>query len=104
MGWSRHTDPTRSERERAIFSVSSEGEPSIYREIMADMKGTPTRPGKSAVYPIVRSEIRTYSHPNDDRHFECNNPFQGQVPNRLIVAMCLQGAFNGSIRRNPFRF
>ena len=62
--------------------------PSIYREIMTDMKGTPGKPGKSAVYPIVRSEIRTYSHPDDNRHFECNNPFQGQVPNRLIVAMC----------------
>ena len=77
--------------------------PSIYREIMADMKGTPTRPGKSAMYPIVRSEIRTYSHPNDGRHFECNNPFQGQVPNRLIVVMCLQDAFNGSVRRYLFR-
>ena len=78
--------------------------PSIYREIMADMKGTPTRPGKSAVYPIVRSEIRTYSHPTDDRHFECNNPFQGQVPNRLIVGMVKQSAFNGSIGDNPFTF
>ena len=78
--------------------------PSIYREIMADMKGTPTRPGKSAVYPIVRSEIRTYSHPTDNRHFECNNPFQGQVPNRLIVALCEQAAFNGDITKYPFRF
>ena len=78
--------------------------PSIYRELMADMKGTPSRPGKSAVYPIVRSEIRTYSHPDDDRHFECNNPFQGQVPNRLIVGMCLQSAFNGDIGDYPFRF
>ena len=78
--------------------------PSIYREIMADMKGTPTRPGKSAVYPIVRSEIRTYSHPTDDRHFECNNPFQGQVPNRLIVGMVKQSAFNGDIGDNPFTF
>ena len=78
--------------------------PSVYREIMADMKGTPTRPGKSAVYPIVRSEIRTYSHPNDNRHFECNNPFQGQVPNRLIVAMCMQDAFNGDINGYPFSF
>ena len=78
--------------------------PSIYREIMADMKGTPTRPGKSAVYPIVRSQIRTYSHPTDDRHFECNNPFQGQVPNRLIVGMVKQSAFNGDIGDNPFTF
>ena len=78
--------------------------PSIYREIMADMKGTPTRPGKSAVYPIVRSEIRTYSHPTDNRHFECNNPFQGQVPNRLIVGMVKQSAFNGDIGDNPFTF
>ena len=78
--------------------------PSIYREIMAEMKGTPSRPGESAVYPIVRSEIRTYSHPTDNRHFECNNPFLGQVPNRLVVAMCEQAAFNGDIGKYPFRF
>ena len=78
--------------------------PSIYREIMSTMKGTPGKPGKSAAYPIVRSEIRTYSHPNDNRHFECNNPFQGQVPNRLVVAMCEQAAFNGDIGKYPFSF
>ena len=77
---------------------------SLYREIVSTSKGTPGKPGKSAVYPIVRSEIRTCSHYYDNRHFECNNPFQGQVPNRLIVAMCLQSAFNGDIGKYPFRF
>ena len=73
--------------------------PSIYREIMTDMKG-----GKVATYPIVRSDIRTYSHPNDNRHFECNNPFQGQVPNRFVVCMCEQTAFNGHVGKSPFCF
>ena len=73
--------------------------PSIYREIMTDLKD-----GKVTTYPIVRSDIRTYSHPTDNRHFECNNPFQNQVPNRLVVCMCEQAAFNGAVTKSPFCF
>ena len=78
--------------------------PSIYREIMTEMKRTQGKPGKSAAYPIVHAEIRTYSHPTDNRHFECNNPFQGQIANRLVVVMCEQAAFNGHVGKSPFCF
>jgi len=56
--------------------------PSVYREIMSSMKS-----GRVVTYPTVRGEIRTYSHPNDNRHFECSNPFHNQLPNRLVVVL-----------------
>ena len=73
--------------------------PSVYREIMTSMKG-----GRVATYPTVRGEIRTYSHPNDNRHFECSNPFHNQLPNRLVVVLLKQAAFHGTITESPFNF
>ena len=71
--------------------------PSIHRDIVNGMKS-----GKVATYPTVRGEIRTYSHPNDNRHFECSNPFHNQLPNRTVVMLLKQTAFNGDITTNPF--
>ena len=71
--------------------------PSVYREIAADLKSE-----KVATYPTVRGEIRTYSNPNDNRHFECNNPFHNQIPNKLLVALMEQAAFNGAVDKNFF--
>ena len=73
--------------------------PSVYREIAADLKS-----GRVATYPTVRGEICTYSHPNDNRHVECNNHFHNQIPNRLVVALMKHAAFNGAIEKNPFNF
>ena len=74
--------------------------PSIYLGLMDSI-----RSGKQVVsYPTVRGEIRTYTHPSTERYFECNNPFRNQVPNRLIVAMLRQDAFNGDKGRYPFSY
>ena len=83
-----------------LFLAQVRVTPSVHREIVDDMKDA----GKIATYPTVRGEIRTYSHPNDKRHFECNNPFHNQIPNRLVVALMDQAAFNGDIAKNPFTF
>ena len=82
-----------------LFLAQVRVTPSVYREIVDDMKG-----GKIAAYPTVRGEIRTFSHPNDNRHFECNNPFHNQIPNRLVVGLMEQASFNGDITKNPFTF
>ena len=71
--------------------------PSIHLEIANDMKS-----GTVATYPTLRGEIRTYSDPNDNRHFECSNPFHNQLPNRTVVILLKQTAFNGDITTNPF--
>lgn len=74
-------------------------DPAVYRTLTASFNG-----GKIASYPVVRGAVRTYAHPTDNRHFECNNPFNGQVPNRLIVVMMRQTAFNGDYGQSPFTF
>jgi len=73
--------------------------PSVYQEIMSSRKS-----GRVVTYPTVRGEIHIYSHPNDNRHFECNNPFHNQLPNRLVVVLMKQAAFNGTITESLFNF
>ena len=69
----------------------------IQRDIANDMTS-----GKIATYPTVRGEIRTYSHPNDNCRFECSNPFHNQLPNRIVVMLLKQAAFNGDVTINLF--
>ena len=74
-------------------------EPSIEKNILQAMNS-----GKNAVYPTVRAAIRTYSHQANDRYFECNDPFNSKVPNRVTVCLLKQTAFNGAIDTNPFSY
>jgi len=74
--------------------------PAMHIQLMSELK----RDRKVASYPTVRGEIRTYSHPNDNRHFECSNPFHNNLPNRLVVVLLRQDAFNGSLVHSPFNF
>ena len=57
-----------------------------------------------ASYPTVRSEIRTFNMQGNQARYECNNLFQGRIPNRLIVGMVLSEAFNGTVHHDPFCF
>jgi len=82
-----------------LFLAQVRVTPSVYREIMTNMKS-----GRVVTYPTVRGEIRTYSHPNDNRHFEGSNPFHNHLPNRLVVLLLKQAAFNGTITESPFNF
>ena len=71
----------------------------LYRELAAKMAK-----GAIVSYPTVRGVVRTFPHPTGQQHFECQNPFTGQVPNRLVLALLRQTAFNGTITTNPFAF
>ena len=74
-------------------------QPSIYREILQQGNG-----GQVMTYPVVRGDMRSYSHAADNRHFECLNPFQGNIPNRIVVCLLKQAAFNGTVTHNPFGY
>ena len=78
--------------------------PLIYREIEIERKGKLGLPGEVVVYPTVRGEIHMYSHPNNNRHFERSNPFHNQLPNRLVVCLMEQAAFNGDVTKYRFSF
>ena len=99
MAWCQHLRLTNADIDVKLILAQVKVAPSLHREIANGLKS-----GQIATYPTVRGEIRTYSHPNDDRHFECNNPFNNQLPNRLVVVLMKQTAFNGDITTNPFNF
>ena len=74
--------------------------PSVYRELMTKMNVN-----RSIVaYPTVRSEIRTFNMQGNQQRYECNNLFQGRIPNRVIVGLVHSDAFNGNVARDPFCF
>ncbi|XP_078364067.1 uncharacterized protein F54H12.2-like [Oculina patagonica] len=73
---------------------------SIYKELSV------TRHNKRqlASYPVVRSEIRVFSHPANILEFDEGNLFHGKVPDRLIVGLLHNKAFNGTVDYHPFAF
>ena len=75
-------------------------DPSVYRELMKKM----TVNRAVVTYPAVRSEIRTFNMQGNQQRYECNNLFQGRIPNRVIVGLVLSEAFNGNVARDPFCF
>lgn len=73
---------------------------SIYKELSV------TRHNKRqlASYPVARSEIRVFSHPTNILEFDEGNLFHGKVPDRLIVGLLHNKAFNGTVDYHPFAF
>ena len=58
----------------------------------------------NAIYPIMKSNIKTYSVAAGIQSFSQDDLFQGEVPTRVIVTLTSSAAFNGSLNRNPFNF
>ncbi|CAH3173008.1 unnamed protein product, partial [Porites lobata] len=57
-----------------------------------------------ARYPVVRSEIRTFSFDGRTTQWEQDNVFVGRFPDRVIVGLLHSDAFNGDLERYPFAF
>ena len=92
-GGAKHIrDITTDDLKMTLFLNQKKVLPSVYRGFIDQFQ----KGSKKAVYPTVRSEIRTFKHPNDSVYFEANNVFHNQLPNRVIVALIDQKAFNGS--------
>ena len=61
--------------------------------------------GKKIVrYPVVRSEIRTFSFDGRTTQWEQDNVFVGRFPDRAMVKLQHSNAFNGDLERNPYAF
>ena len=59
--------------------------------------------GKKIVrYPVVRSEIRTFSFDGRTTQWEQDNVFVGRFPDRAMVGLLHSNAFNGDLERNPY--
>ena len=57
-----------------------------------------------ARYPVVRSEIRTFSFDGRTTQWEHDNVFVGRFPDRVIVGLLHSNIFNGDLQRYPFAF
>ena len=91
-------DTLRGESENV--SVSSKAQPQCLPRGDDEMNVNRT----IVAYPTVRSEIRTFNMQGNQQRYECNNLFQGRIPNRVIVGLVLSEAFNGTVASDPFCF
>ena len=57
-----------------------------------------------ALYPIRRVDCKAMSIPAGQMTFSPDDIFLGQVPIRLLLTLVENTAFNGSYKKNPFRF
>lgn len=57
-----------------------------------------------AMYPLSRTEVRTFNIPQGSYGDTIEDMFQGEVPSRMIVGMVSSEAYSGSYNTNPFRF
>ena len=59
---------------------------------------------KNALYPFMRSEIKTFNIPSGIYTWTGDNIFQDSVPSKLIVGLVSAAAYSGSYVKNPFNF
>ncbi len=57
-----------------------------------------------ALYPFIRSEVRTFNIPEQYQDIYLDNIFQDIVPSLIMVGIVDGRAKNGSFDRNPFNF
>lgn len=57
-----------------------------------------------ALYPYLRSDIKTASIPSGQYSFSADDMFQGLVPNRLIVGLVSSSGYMGDYKKSPFNF
>ena len=58
---------------------------------------------QNALYPTVRSKIRTY-HMANENLFNEFDIFRGRIPDRVVMVLITPNQFNGTIKNNPFSF
>ena len=58
----------------------------------------------NAKYPIQRTVCKVLTVPRGNLMFSQDNVYQGQLPNRIIIGMVDDAAFNGNIMKNPYNF
>ena len=57
-----------------------------------------------AIYPYLKSDVKTTSIASGQYSFSVDDVFQGLVPCKLIVGLVSSAAYMGDYRKNPFYF
>lgn len=58
----------------------------------------------NAIYPYIRTDMRTLSVANGAYGFQLEDVYQGLVPKELVIAMVTSRAYNGSYNTNAYNF
>ncbi|PFX12238.1 Uncharacterized protein F54H12.2 [Stylophora pistillata] len=72
--------------------------PSVYDNAMSILTKTPAK------YPIVRTEMGQFPLDNAATYKEIINPFNGKIPQRIVLGILATTAFNGQADKDPFAF
>ena len=59
---------------------------------------------KKVRYPVVRSEIRTYSFDGNSTRWSQDNVFLNQVPIKVIIGLMNSTNYNGSLKHYPYAY
>ena len=59
---------------------------------------------KKVQYPVVGSEIRTYSFDGNSTRWEQDNVFVNRVPGKVIIGLVNSTNYNGSLQNYPFAY
>ena len=59
---------------------------------------------RPALYPLKRSSIKTFTVGKGQYSSTVENVFDGEVPEKVLVAMTSSTAYSGSLTKNPFNF
>ena len=59
---------------------------------------------KPAVYPFIRSDIKTFNIPSNTYTWTRDNIFQNKLPKRLVIGMVSADSYSGFHEKNPFNF
>ena len=72
--------------------------PSTYMDMMGLLSKS------AALYPFVRTEMRQYPLDNGATYKEINYPFNNKVPQRFLLAIVENSAFNGRYDQDTFAY
>ena len=60
--------------------------------------------GRNVVYPVVRSEIRTFSFDGQSTQWSQDNVFLNKVPIKVIIGIINSTNYNGDLQKYPFAY
>ena len=74
---------------------------SVYSRLQKERSLSKT---KKVRYPVVRSEIRTYSFDGNSTRWSQDNVFLNKVPIKVIIRLMNSTNYNGSLKHYPFAY
>ncbi|PFX27100.1 Uncharacterized protein F54H12.2 [Stylophora pistillata] len=90
----QHVDDIKLTLYVCLVSLNS----SVYDNAMSIVTKTPAK------YPIIRTEMRQFPLDNGATSKEIINPFNGKIPQRIVMGILATNAFNGQYDEDPFAF